>query len=247
MSELAQRLTETERERTHPNRRPSDAATLILIDRRGSGKARGPKVLMGRRHPGSAFMPGKFVFPGGRVDAGDRRMVAANALEAHVEAKLMARVQRPAPGRARALALAAIRETYEETGLLLGRGDWGPPEAVPAGWAAFAERGIMPDLEAIHFIARAITQPKRPRRFDARFFAVDAEAIGARIEGVTGTDAELVELVWLSIKEARALDLPTITGVVLEELEARIAAGFAPRLPVPFYQERQRRWVREEL
>ena len=243
MSELAQRLTETERERVHANLKPRDAATLILIDRKG----RTPKLLMGRRNPASVFMPGKFVFPGGRLDPDDRRMVAANALDATVEAKLHARVLRPTASRPRALALAAIRETYEETGLLLGRSDWGGPSGVPAAWSAFAERGVMPDLEMVHFIARAITPPKRPRRFDARFFAVDAEAIAARVEDVTGPAAELVELVWIPIKEARALDLPTITGVVLEELEARLRAGFAPRLPVPFYHEQRRRWVREEL
>ena len=64
---------------------------------------------------------------------------------------------------------------------------------------------------------------------------------------MTGPEAELVELVWLPLKQARALDLPTITGVVLEELEARITAGLGPRLPVPFYHEQRRRWVREEL
>ena len=70
---LTDRLTAAERERRWPNLRPKDAASLIILDRRGSE----PKVLMGRRHPGHAFMPGKFVFPGGRIDAGDRRMVAA--------------------------------------------------------------------------------------------------------------------------------------------------------------------------
>src|SRR6478672_8381515 len=93
-------------ERKFPTLRPKDAATLILIDR----AAKTPKVLMGRRHAGLKFMPGKFVFPGGRIEPGDRRMAASGALHAAVESRLVARVQRPSIQRARALALAAIRE-----------------------------------------------------------------------------------------------------------------------------------------
>ena len=120
--------------------RPRDAATLILVERLGRGNAR---VLMGKRHAGHHFMPGKFVFPGGRVEPQDRRMAAVGALDPHVEAKLNARVRRPSPHFARALALAAIRETFEETGLLLGSKDFGAPENPPPGaWTDFAARMI---------------------------------------------------------------------------------------------------------
>ena len=106
-------------DRAQPGRalRPRDAATLILVDRR---EHRPALVLMGKRHAGHRFMPGKFVFPGGRVEPEDRRMAAAGALDPAVEEKLNARVRRPSPGFARALALAAIRETFEETGLAIG-------------------------------------------------------------------------------------------------------------------------------
>ena len=106
-------------EQARPGRalRPRDAATLILVERSERGTAR---VLMGKRHAGHRFMPGKFVFPGGRVEPEDRRMAAAGALDPAVEEKLNARVRRPSPGFARALALAAIRETFEETGLAVG-------------------------------------------------------------------------------------------------------------------------------
>ena len=87
---------------------------------------------MGKRHEGHAFMPGKFVFPGGRVEPEDRRMAAAGALDPHVEDKLNLRVPRPSPGFARAIALAAIRETFEETGLAIGVGDYGAPEDAAA-------------------------------------------------------------------------------------------------------------------
>ena len=79
---------------------------------------------------------------------------------------------------------------------------------------------------------RAITPPRRPRRFDARFFAVDASAIAHEVDGAVGPDSELVELVWLPISEAKNQDLPTITQVVLDELQARVGKGFGHDLPV---------------
>ena len=237
------RLVSGERNPSLPTIRPSDAATLIIIDRRGKT----PKVLMGKRHPGHRFMPGKFVFPGGRIEPGDRSMTVAGALHPRAEQALMARVARPSAGRSRALALAAIRETFEETGLLLGSKDYGGPTGVPESWAAFQERGVFPDLEALHFIGRAITPPKRVKRFDTRFFAADRTAIADEVEGVVGPDSELVELTWVTIDKARALDLPPITGVILSELEARIAAGFGPQLPVPLFYQKRGRFVREEL
>lgn len=237
-------LTSAERERKWPNVRPKDAATLILLDRQGPS----PKVLMGRRHAGHKFMPGKFVFPGGRIEAGDRRMAAAGALDAKVEERLMARVQRATQGRARALALAAIRETFEETGLLLGTTDHGAPDGAPEGvWSQFAAHGVFPTLENLHFIARAITPPRRPKRFDTRFFAAEAADIAHRIDGVVGPDSELVELVWVELEEAQKLDLPTITGVILKELQTRLDGGLAPWMPVPFYYEVQGKFRRDEL
>ncbi|EIM29539.1 NUDIX family protein [Microvirga lotononidis] len=239
------RLVSAETNPKLPTLRPADAATLIIIDRKG----RNPKVLMGRRHEGLKFMPGKFVFPGGRIEAGDRSMTVTGALHPRTEQALMARVTRPSTQRSRALALAAIRETFEETGLLLGTKDYGGPESVPTGtaWTTFQERGIFPDLEALHFIGRAVTPPKRVRRFDTRFFAVDRAAIAEEIEGIVGPEAELVELAWVTISQAKALDLPPITTVILDELEARIAAGFSHQLPVPFYYQQRGRFVRELL
>jgi 8-oxo-dGTP pyrophosphatase MutT (NUDIX family) len=241
-------LLEDESYFTLPNLRPRDAATLILIENSG----RTPKVLLGKRHHSHKFLPGKYVFPGGRVEPLDKRMPTARPLDRHAEERLMRAVKRPSPVKARALALAAIRETYEETGLMLGAPapDAPAPEgpgAAPGPWAAFGQAQILPDLASIHFVARAITPPRRPKRFDTRFFAADAGTIGKRIDGMIGPDAELVDLVWMSIKEARQLDMPDITAVVLEELEARIAAGLGHDLPVPFYQMLHRHFVRELL
>ncbi|MBN8941381.1 MAG: NUDIX domain-containing protein [Rhizobiales bacterium] len=240
---LAERLTKTEREQRWANQKPVDAATLILIDRNGPE----PKVLMGKRRHDLKFMPGKFVFPGGRRDPDDRSMPVFGTLDSHAEARLMKRVQRPSLSRARSLALTAIRETFEETGLMLGTKDAGAPEGVPKGWEGFAEHGVFPDLESLQFVARAITPPRRPKRFDTRFFACDADHVAHRIEGVVGPHAELVELKWLTLKDALQEDLPTITTVVLEELGNRIAKGFSPLLPVPFYFMVRKEFRREEL
>jgi 8-oxo-dGTP pyrophosphatase MutT (NUDIX family) len=242
MTDLLQRFT-TDAQPGHPNRPPKDAATLILLDRSGPS----PKVLMGKRHHGHVFLPGKFVFPGGSVDAADRKMTVGAPLHPGAEKKLMTHIRRPSAAKAQALALAAIRETYEETGLLIGkRVDVMPP--VPDGpWKAFADAKVLPDLSELHFIVRAITPPRRPRRFDARFFAADASAIAHKVDGKVGPDSELVELVWLPIAEAKIEDLPTITQVALDELQARVAKGFGHDLPSPFYRMLHKKFVRAEL
>ncbi|WP_029355155.1 NUDIX domain-containing protein [Bosea sp. 117] len=223
-------------------RRPVDAATLVLLDR----AARKPRVLMGQRNQRQVFMPGKFVFPGGRVDPSDRAMPVFGMLEGESERRLGIRVGRPSASRARALALAAIRETFEETGLIIGTRELGIPK-VPAGWQAFAEAEVFPNLEALSFVARAITPPGRLRRFDTRFFMADVRDVAHRIEGVVGPDSELVELRWLTFEEARGVDLPGITRAILGEIEGRLAAGASPRLPVPFYFERSGKRYRELL
>jgi 8-oxo-dGTP pyrophosphatase MutT (NUDIX family) len=230
MTRFVKRMNEVERDLSNPYVRPKDAATLILVDRSGSV----PKVLLGKRHQRHKFMPGRFVFPGGRVDSSDRFMPVARPLHPHARRQLMKRVPRASDSRAQAFALAAVRETYEETGLLLGT-EGSITGNVPAPWRAFAEANILPDLSEMRFIGRAITPPGRARRFDARFFTIDASAIAHRIEGVTGPDAELTELVWMTLVEAKQLDMPAVTGVMLEELDARIADGFGHDLPVPFY------------
>jgi 8-oxo-dGTP pyrophosphatase MutT (NUDIX family) len=243
MTDVAERLTKVERDQSHPNLKPRDAATLIIVDRSGPAA----KVLLGRRHAGLKFMAGKFVFPGGRLEPGDKRMPVASELDPHAEARLMRRVTRATRDRARGLALAAIRETFEETGLMLGKRVDGAPSVPEGPWKAFADANVLPDLAALHFIVRAITPPRRPRRFDARFFAVDATSIAHKIEGVVGPDSELVELVWLTIAEAKGQDLPTITQVALDELEARVAKGFGHDLPSPFYRMLNKKFVRAEL
>ena len=224
--------------------RPRDAATLILLDR-SAGAAR---VLLGKRHPGHAFMPDKYVFPGGALDPADRRMSVAAPLDPLVEAKLMAETRRPSPGLARALALAAIRETFEETGLAVGVADGGAQRRPPAGaWTRFAATGVAPALDRLDLVARAITPPGRPRRYDARFFVADASSIAFRAEGVVHAEAELTELIWTPLDEALRLDLPRVTRAVLGDLAAATQAGMDRARPRQFYRERRGRGWRGEL
>ncbi len=239
----ADRMTKVERDQSFPDSEPRDAATLMLIDRSDAK----PKVLLGRRHLRHKFMPGKFVFPGGRIEALDRVMTAASEPHPDMRKKLLERVAEPRADLARAFALAAVREMAEETGLLLGiKRDVAP--TVPGDiWADFAKASVYPDLANIHFIARAVTPPRRPRRFDTRFFTADASSVAHRIEGIVGPESELVELTWVPIEEATHLDMPTITGIVLEELAARVAAGMGHELPVPYYFMVDRQFFRELL
>lgn len=235
-------MTTVARDQSFPDSEPKDAATLILIDRSGSQA----KVLMGRRHDGLKFMPGKFVFPGGRIEQSDALMTSIGELDPRAAAKLTLRTDATGPA-ARAFALATIRETCEETGLLLGQKREAPPSVPNEEWQPFAAASIHPDLSHFHFVARAITPPKRPKRFDTRFFTADAEAIGHRIDGVVSPDSELVELVWIPLPQAKTLDIPTITSVVLEELDARIAEGLHHDLPVPYYYMENQEFFRELL
>ncbi len=243
MTDLLQRFS-SDAVPGHPNVTPRDAATLILLDCSG----RSPKVLMGKRHHGHVFLPGKFVFPGGSVDPADRLMHPAGALDPRAQKKLMLQVRRPSVVKARALALAAVRETFEETGLLLGsKRDEAP--AAPAGpWSAFAEAKVQPDLSSMHFIARAITPPRRARRYDTRFFTADISAIAHKIGGKVGPDAELVELVWVPLDGIKKeIELLAITEIVLQDLQKQIDAGFSHDLPVPFYRVMHGKRLREML
>jgi 8-oxo-dGTP pyrophosphatase MutT (NUDIX family) len=244
MTDLLQRFS-SDAVPGHPNITPKDAATLILLDRSGPS----PKVLMGKRHDRHVFLPGKFVFPGGSVDAADRLMAAtAVPLDPRAEQKLMQHTRRPSPIKARTLALAAVRETFEETGLILGRKGTTPQGVAAGPWSAFAEAHVAPDLSTVHFIARAITPPRRARRYDTRFFTADVSAIAHRIDGKVGPDAELVELVWLSLDGIKQrIELLAITEIVLGDLQKQIEAGFSHDLPVPFYRVLHGKRVRELL
>jgi 8-oxo-dGTP pyrophosphatase MutT (NUDIX family) len=221
--------------------RPRDAATLIIVDQ-SSGE---PRVLLGRRRADMVFMPGRYVFPGGRVDPADRQVAVEDDLSPSDIERLMVSMKGTAsPVRARALALAAVRETFEEAGLLIGTPTQATAQPKLHGWQTFFAHGFRPTLAQLKFFARAITPPGRPRRFDTRFFCVPAEAIAHR---VAIEDGELSDLEWHSIAQARALELPNITRVVLEDLGERLSAGALQSndAPVPFYHRRNGNFRRD--
>jgi 8-oxo-dGTP pyrophosphatase MutT (NUDIX family) len=232
MSETGQQAAEEKEADHHPYRRPVDAATLILVDR----SAAIPRVLVGRRHDKVVFMPGKFVFPGGRVDVADSRVPVAAPIPAALEANLLKGSPKITAARARSLAVAAIREACEETGLCLGRVGGSKLPALSGPWKPFTDAGLLPDPSGLFLIARAITPPGRVRRFDTRFFTADASAIAHRVEGVIHAEAELVELVWVELGSKPLADLHPMTRNVLNELDKRLANGALRHdADVPFY------------
>jgi 8-oxo-dGTP pyrophosphatase MutT (NUDIX family) len=200
-----------------------DAATVILVRDAGTR----PRILMGQRGAAAAFMPSKFVFPGGAVDPADASVPLATRLPAPCAALL------DGPPGADALAATAVRELWEETGLLLGRpGAWTDP---PSDWAGFAATGHLPSAEALSFVFRAITPPGRTRRFDARFFLADAGAIAGDPDDFSRASDELSLLQWIPLDEVRGFDLPFITEVVLAEIAARLPE-LGPPGTVPFFR-----------
>ena len=193
--------------------KPRHAATLIVV--RDDGDR--PRLLMGRRNRGLAFMADKWVFPGGRVDRGDYTAPSASELSPDTTARLALEPRHPSPARlARALALAAVRETFEETGLILGKPLKGgaPRKDYGEHWKGFLDQGMAPALDSLDLIARAITPPGRPRRFNARFFMARAEDASGEIRH----SSEMGDVRWVKLNEARELPLPTITGLILGEI-----------------------------
>jgi len=201
---------------------PRDAATLILYRQTPDG----PRILMGCRSDGHDFMPNKYVFPGGRVDDDDATVPAITELSPDVDEPLRIGAQRPT----RAFPLTAIREMYEETGLIVGRPS-NPWTGVPAAWREYFSWGVTPCLANFQFLGRAITPPMRHKRFDARFFMADAD--DALVDNRPPIDGrELADLQWFTLAEVAALDLPNVTRFVIGEVEARLVLGEAPR---PFH------------
>ena len=212
---------------------PRDAASLILVRRDGPE----PRVLMGQRGAGARFMPSKFVFPGGALDRTDADVPEPGELPPICARRLD---EASPPGLGRMLALAALRETFEEAGLAIGaRSDRAAAlgRNAPEGWRGFYARGVVPRLDRLRFVFRAITPPSRPVRFDARFFMADAADVVGDPDDFSAAEEELSHLQWITLHQARGLDLPFITAVVLAEAEARIMrAAWPEERPVPWFR-----------
>ena len=201
-----------------------DASTIIVL----RNATTIPSVLMGQRGASAAFMPGKFVFPGGAVDANDAT-VPATALT-DMDAARLASESALSPT---ALASAAIRELWEETGQVLGLpGAWSD---APQGWRGFAGTGHVPNAAALQFFFRAVTPAGRPRRFDARFFLTDVSHLQTNPDDFSNAEDELAHLQWVPLADARQFDLPFITQIVLAELVSHIKRG-GPPASVPFFR-----------
>jgi 8-oxo-dGTP pyrophosphatase MutT (NUDIX family) len=223
--------------------KPRDAATLIIVRHDDAV----PKVLLGQRHDSHAFMPNKFVFPGGRLDTSDMRTQVGRDLHPLVQEKLLKHLRgRTSPTRARGLAIAAIRETYEETGLFLGSLSRSAA-LVSESWDGVLAATQL-DLSGLRLFARAITPPGRTRRFDSRFFVAHARHIGNLDNPRHPGSGELLKPYWFSFSDALDLDLPAITRDVLKRLEPLMEKQreLAPDQPVSFQYFRGKSW-REEI
>lgn len=210
-----------------PVARPREAATLIIY-RQGMTTI---EVLMGERHGRHKFMPKRYVFPGGRVDPGDSRVRVGTALSDDVAVQLERKLT---PARARAMAVAAVRETFEETGLIIGAPDPDAGRPVSEPWREFFAAGVAPALDQLQYIGRAVTPPFRPVRFNARFFMIES----GHIRGDLAGSGELLDLRWFPIAEARELELPGITRKMLfhiEELLIEPPPRSAER-PIPYFK-----------
>ncbi len=216
--------------------RPKLSATLILL----RGDVNTPQVLMGKRAAGHGFMPSKMVFPGGRAERSDAFAPAASALPATTKTILHKHLS---PGRAHAAASAAIRETFEETGLFLANSLTVPPgKPAPKGWQDFRERSLGADLGALEVVARAITPPYHPKRFDTWFFAARADNLIDLPQYQASGELEALE--WFTLAQTKTLDLPAITSIVLDDVAKRLRDAARP---APFYHARFGKHLREHL
>lgn len=190
---------------------------------------------MGRRSRASRFMPGVYVFPGGRAEPGDA--VASGFDES---------MARPPEGtdlitrrRLVRFARTALRETYEETGLLVAdpprsgaRSAEAGPSPRPAVWRAFARAGLAPAFSQLALFARAVTPTASPIRFHTRFFRVDGNAATGELNG----DGELEDLHWVAAGDAALLPMSTVTTLVLREALAHVSATRGERRPAAFFR-----------
>ena len=210
---------------------PRHAASLV-IHRQGD---QGTEVFMGRRHQAARFQPGVYVFPGGMIERADHLARSISDLDRAITAKVAVGGSHR---RAAALVMAAVRETFEETGLLVGApGDVGP--SCDPAWSRFRELGLAPDLQHIGYLGRAITPSAQPIRFHARFFFVSDE----HVHGDIVPSEELEDLQWVSLAKLESLTMMTVTTFMLETFSQRLA-GEITTAPFLSFQNGRRllRW-----
>ncbi len=235
--------------------KPRDAASLLLVDRNGPM----PRLLMGKRHKSLAFMPGMYVFPGGRADAIDGSIAAASELRQQDMGKLLKGMgSRASRRRARALGLCAIRETFEETGLRIAGAVSSEAARLPdhEDWRAFILPDMdqanlfLPDLSQIRYFARAVTPPGQVRRFDTRFFLAFRDSLPGEAAQRLVPSGELEDLDWVPIDQVDRLPMSPITPVILSEARALLldSRGDLPEeVPVTHISVRNMRFIRKVI
>ena len=212
---LPERFMKSLKHPSHPPVPAKPAATIALLRDSPSRM----EVLLLKRDRNASFVPGAYVFPGGRVDPADwtkQTLASVDGLTTETAAARLGLVGTSPP--AIAYYIAALREAFEETGILVGVGPnaQAPPTAAASVEVEVLRNGLMEgsvsfnealkhlscriDGSSIEYLAHWITPEREPRRFDTRFFA-------ARVQ----TDAEpifdpreMTEARWLSPKEALA-------------------------------------------
>jgi 8-oxo-dGTP pyrophosphatase MutT (NUDIX family) len=208
--------------------RPRDAASLILLR---DGKA-GLEVLIGRRGQGARFMPGRYVFPGGRITADDARPWLGEAsTAAHAADRTFLALKR-----------AALRETFEETGLVIGRPaparEHGP-DALSAIEQAYRALGVAPAPDLLRLVGRAITPTTSPIRFHARFFVAD----GGHAVGQLAPCEELDDLHWHAVTGEPPGAMQNVTRFMLR-CAVDAWRGAAPAEPPLYWHRGDRSLVR---
>ena len=227
-----ERLHKVKRKQTYPNRRPKDAASLLIFD---LDVPANPRVLLGRRHPSQEFIPDKLVFPGGRVSQSDSRVCVDDELSADDEAHILYDMKgRASKSRARAIAMAAIRETFEETGILIGENCGDAPKTRSGEWSDYFAASVKPSLSRMTFIARAITPPRRSRRYDTRFFLTTKSHI---VKTIGEGDGEFTETHWMPVKDVENFDLHPMSRSILDDAVALInpKTGAIKTGQIPYY------------
>lgn len=211
--------------------RPRASASLIVIDRSEVE----PRFLLGRRHDAHAFMPGKFVFPGGKLERGDAKLPAVPLGKTSLDL-LFEEINKEAA--AHALAIAAVREAWEEAAISVGNGKPVPdkPGQLP----------FHPDLSALAYVARAITPPGFPRRYDTRFFATFRDRIHETQRDPNAAD-EMTGFGYFTHMQTLSLNLPSITRIILEHVCRRLDADphLELRQPLPTFRTRRTKFTCE--
>lgn len=220
-------LNNIDRKKGHPGVTPRDAASLLLIDDRETPY----RFLMGRRHSNVQAFPDVYVFPGGALQPSDYEVANGYELDKKCKALLQMNVEGDHSRKiSSALGVAALRETFEETGYLINSAN----SDVSQKNHPYEKINLHEAFENLVFLSRALTPPGIPKRFDTRFFVAPRSLFGGAQENA---DGELVDIKWVTYSEALSLKLHPMTRVILEDLNDYMSecASFSQPTSCAFY------------